>query len=81
MILSSEPVLRIVPPDATGSSTDAVMSLEDAQRRQIEKALKAAEGGRINGPGGAAELLGVKPTTLRSKIKRLGLDPRRHRDD
>ncbi len=81
MILSSEPVLRIAPPDATGSLTDAVMSLEDAQRRQIEKALRVAAGGRINGPGGAAELLGVKPTTLRSKIKRLGLDLRRFRDE
>lgn len=46
----------------------------------IEKALGAA-GGRISGPGGAAKLLGVKPTTLRSKIRRLGLDPRRHHDD
>jgi transcriptional regulator with GAF, ATPase, and Fis domain len=29
--------------------------------------------GRVNGRGGAAELLGVKPTTLHSKIKRLRL--------
>ena len=28
---------------------------------------------KIYGPGGAAELLGIKPTTLTSRIKKLGL--------
>lgn len=28
---------------------------------------------RINGPGGAAEVLAVHPNTLRSRMKRLGL--------
>jgi transcriptional regulator with GAF, ATPase, and Fis domain len=28
---------------------------------------------RINGPGGAAEILAVHPNTLRSRMKRLGL--------
>jgi len=30
-------------------------------------------GGRIYGPGGAAELLAVKPSTLQSKMKKLGV--------
>jgi hypothetical protein len=30
-------------------------------------------GGKMSGPGGAAELLGLKPTTLASRIKILGL--------
>jgi len=38
-------------------------------------------GGRIRGSGGAAELLGLKATTLRSRMQRLGLDPRQLRDD
>ncbi|MEQ8818620.1 MAG: sigma 54-interacting transcriptional regulator [Sumerlaeia bacterium] len=38
----------------------------------IEKAL-AETGGRIYGPGGAAELLGVPPTTLSSRIRRWGI--------
>jgi transcriptional regulator with GAF, ATPase, and Fis domain len=43
----------------------------------IEAAL-AATGGKVFGPGGAAELLGVRPTTLASRIKRLGIEkPRR----
>jgi len=30
-------------------------------------------GGRIYGPGGAAELLGIRPSTLSTRIKKLGL--------
>jgi hypothetical protein len=38
----------------------------------IEAALRQG-GGRIRGPGGAAELLGLKPTTLASRIKTPGI--------
>jgi DNA-binding NtrC family response regulator len=75
MIVSSGPVLHLEPPAVPFlAETDAPMSLDEAQRRHIAKALEAA-GGRISGPGGAAERLGLKPTTLRSKMERLGLDP------
>jgi transcriptional regulator with GAF, ATPase, and Fis domain len=30
-------------------------------------------GGRIYGPGGAAELLGIRPSTFSSRVKKLGL--------
>lgn len=36
----------------------------------IRRALQAAQG-KVSGPGGAAELLGMKPTTLASRIKAL----------
>jgi transcriptional regulator with GAF, ATPase, and Fis domain len=52
------------------------MSLDEIQRRHIGEVLDIT-GGRISGPGGAAELLGVKPTTLRSKMQRLGLESRK----
>jgi len=42
------------------------------ERENIERALALA-GGRIFGPDGAAELLDMKPTTLASKISRLGI--------
>jgi transcriptional regulator with GAF, ATPase, and Fis domain len=42
------------------------------ERANIAAALKISEG-RIYGPGGAAELLGMKPTTLNARIKRFGL--------
>ncbi len=78
MILGSGPVLRLEPPAGRSPAERAILSLDEAQRRQIAKALEAA-GGRVSGPGGAAETLGIKPTTLRSRMERLGLDPRRGR--
>jgi len=51
----------------------------DSQRALILQALRAA-GGMIGGPGGAAARLGLKRTTLVSKMKRLGIyRPRHHR--
>jgi PAS domain S-box-containing protein len=44
----------------------------DRDRANILAALDAC-GGKIFGHGGAAELLGVKPTTLASRIKTLGI--------
>ena len=46
--------------------------MADVQRRAILATL-ARTGGRVSGPGGAAELLGMKPTTLESRIRRLGV--------
>jgi transcriptional regulator with GAF, ATPase, and Fis domain len=43
------------------------------ERANIEAALVAADG-RIYGPDGAAKILGMKPTTLASRIKALGID-------
>jgi transcriptional regulator with GAF, ATPase, and Fis domain len=43
------------------------------ERRQIEEALKASRG-RVYGDSGAAEALGVPPSTLESRIRRLGID-------
>ncbi len=51
---------------------ERVATLADAQRRAILAAL-GATGGRVSGAGGAAELLGMRPTTLESRIRRLGL--------
>jgi PAS domain S-box-containing protein len=41
-------------------------------RRNIRAALQAA-GGKVSGPGGAAERLGLRPTTLASRMKALGI--------
>ena len=43
------------------------------ERTNIINALRITKG-KVFGPGGAAELLDVKPTTLSSRIKRLGID-------
>jgi formate hydrogenlyase transcriptional activator len=48
----------------------------DHERPVIEAALKQAKG-RVAGPFGAAERLGMPPSTLESKIKALQIDKRR----
>ncbi|MFP3341943.1 sigma 54-interacting transcriptional regulator [Halomonas sp. SIMBA_159] len=55
------------------------------QRDNVLKALEAANG-KVSGVGGAAELLGIKPTTLASRLHKWGIDPRqwrkrRHKSD
>lgn len=49
---------------------------ESAERHQIIQVLKQTEG-RVAGPAGAAARLGLKRTTLISRMKKLGIDPRR----
>ena len=53
-------------------------SFEDIARAAILDALKAA-GGQIQGPGGAAERLRINPSTLRSRMERLGVEWRKGR--
>jgi formate hydrogenlyase transcriptional activator len=48
------------------------VTLEDADRAHILKVLGEAAW-RVSGKGGAAERLGVKPTTLESRMKKLGI--------
>lgn len=60
----------------TGAGT-ALRVLTEEQMRQLQKsnilnALRQS-GGRVSGKGGAAELLGVKPTTLADRIKSYGI--------
>ena len=47
--------------------------MTELRRRNILRALEQTRW-RVSGPGGAAELLGVAPTTLASRIKRLGIE-------
>lgn len=57
-------------PEAQGEETP--LPLDDVVREHIEAALRRA-GGKIHGPGGAGELLGVHPDTLRKKMKKMGI--------
>jgi transcriptional regulator with GAF, ATPase, and Fis domain len=57
---------------APGSSS-SFPSLDDAMRAHISAAL-ALTTGRIEGRGGAADLLSLNPHTLRGKMRRLGID-------
>jgi transcriptional regulator with GAF, ATPase, and Fis domain len=48
------------------------MTLDQATRNHIEHVLAMARG-RINGKGGAAEMLGLHPNTLRNRMNKLGI--------
>ena len=49
-----------------------IVSFEDAIRRYIVGVLEITDW-RVKGPGGAAELLELPPSTLYSKMKKLGI--------
>jgi formate hydrogenlyase transcriptional activator len=75
VILSTGPVLRAPLGElqsAAEPSLTETASLEDAEREHILRALKQADG-KISGPSGAAKRLGLKRTTLNSKIRKLGI--------
>jgi transcriptional regulator with GAF, ATPase, and Fis domain len=63
-------------PDAGPNGSDAPILTEiewrQRERENMRAALMKAEW-RVHGEGGAAELLGLKPTTLISRMKKLGL--------
>ena len=48
------------------------ITLDEMERRYIVEVLESTRG-TIYGPGGAAAILGMKPTTLQSRMKRLGV--------
>jgi formate hydrogenlyase transcriptional activator len=54
------------------SASPNIVRFSDAERQAILRAVELA-GWRISGDGGAAEILGLKPTTLHAKMKRLGI--------
>jgi len=73
LVLGRGGQLRIPFALTTMPAPDAgVESLAAATRRSIERALTASEQ-RIYGPGGAAARLGLKPSTLQSKMAKLGI--------
>jgi len=55
-----------------GTAGGGGSSYRDAMREHIEGALRAS-GGKIYGEDGAAKALGLKPTTLQSKLRKLGI--------
>jgi formate hydrogenlyase transcriptional activator len=64
-------------PDVGDAAAGAVATLEEVQRQHILRVLGRTQG-RLYGPGGAAALLGLKPSTLQSRMKKLGITRREH---
>jgi transcriptional regulator with GAF, ATPase, and Fis domain len=62
----------VVTTSAMIEDDEALLSLADHERRHIERVLRATEG-RVYGENGAAAILGVPPSTLQSRMKKLGI--------
>ena len=85
VILAQSGPLKFELPEAQASETArtpeaatpaTTMLTRDEHKRQERESIVTAlkqSGGKIFGPDGAAELLGMKPTTLASRIKALGI--------
>jgi transcriptional regulator with GAF, ATPase, and Fis domain len=72
VIVSSGPRLVIEPPRARVVSARQAVRLDDVEREHVRTVLERT-GWRIRGSGGAAELLGLKPSTLEGRMAKLGL--------
>jgi transcriptional regulator with GAF, ATPase, and Fis domain len=80
LILRHEDALRFeeLPGDRVSTSSQAVAvnpriaSLDEAMAQHIQLALTMANG-KIQGGGGAAELLSINPNTLRKRMVKLGI--------
>ncbi|HEX9778251.1 MAG TPA: sigma 54-interacting transcriptional regulator [Geopsychrobacteraceae bacterium] len=57
---------------AQADSDEGCLSLDEVVARQIERVLEQTRG-KVNGAGGAAEILRIHPSTLRHKMEKLGI--------
>ena len=74
MIVTSGDTLEIDPTwlsntAASSAPSDGQPTMAELERRAILEALQRS-GGKVYGPGGAAQALGLKPTTLYGKMRK-----------
>jgi formate hydrogenlyase transcriptional activator len=60
----------------SGRNTPVSVRYEADDRHEIVRLLRVTSG-RVGGPDGAAARMGIKRTTLISRMKKLGIDPRK----
>jgi PAS domain S-box-containing protein len=72
MITGSGGTLRLRPPSPAPADVPTQGRLEDVERRHILGILEKT-GWRISGENGAAEILGLKRSTLQARMKKLGI--------
>ena len=72
IILARGPRLVVEPPALAAVAPPTSANLAEVQAEHIRGVLERV-GWRVRGRGGAAELLGMKPTTLDSRMARLGI--------
>ena len=69
---SAAPACDAEVPKPAGDGDTRTVTLEEAERSHILRVLEET-GWRVSGKAGAAERLGLKPTTLESRMKRLAI--------
>ena len=72
MIVATGPQLVIALPPRTSAAVKISDRLADVEREHIRSVLETSAW-RIRGAGGAADRLGLKPTTLETRMSKLGL--------
>jgi transcriptional regulator with GAF, ATPase, and Fis domain len=72
MIVATGRHLVIEPPQPISAAGEKSLKIADVEARHI-RAVLTSTGWRVRGPGGAAELLDMKPTTLEGRMARLGI--------
>ena len=73
MILSHAETLEVTLPRITDSNSAPEQNLEDVERRHILSVLEKTNW-RVTGKHSAAEILGLKRSTLQSMMKKLGIE-------
>jgi PAS domain S-box-containing protein len=68
----AQPVMAAAPAPLEFRAAIDASSLEDVERQHIKAMLRRTQW-RIEGPTGAASLLQLRPSTLRSRMKKLGI--------
>jgi formate hydrogenlyase transcriptional activator len=76
VIVSTGPQLVVATPQSPSRVPPTAMTLMALEIEHIRSALESTNW-RVRGHGGAAERLGLKPTTLESRMARLGIARKR----
>jgi transcriptional regulator with GAF, ATPase, and Fis domain len=72
---TAAPAVTAGKPGTAAAGNSETPSLAEVRRQHILRALERCDW-VIEGPRGAAQLLGMQPSTLRSRLKKLGLQQR-----
>lgn len=75
LIMNADPIFRAEIADAEPISCPKLRRLHEIEVEHVQNVLQSTHW-RIRGRGGAAEILGLKPTTLEARMKKLGLSRR-----
>jgi PAS domain S-box-containing protein len=79
VIISTTDELKVKLPENSSSTLSPRVTLEEMERRYIADVIRQT-GWRIKGDGGAAQILGMNPATLYSRMKKLDISSRHEKD-